>query len=89
MNLRLALTAIAMIVITLITAHTFAGMILNAAHAAPRTEYMPCATDTNDQTNCIWDAKHEGNGMGHSFFVRKDGTILYLDHHIAHALLHP
>jgi hypothetical protein len=57
------------------------------ANAAPRTEYMPCGAE--DDNNCIWDAKHMGNGEGHSYFARPDGTVLYLDHHIAHALLHP
>lgn len=51
----------------------------------PRTEYMPCQTE--DQHNCVWDARHEGNGMGQSFFSGKSGRVWLLPHHIAHYLL--
>lgn len=31
-----------------------------------------------DSTNCIWDAKNQGNGEGHSF-VDIDGSVYYTD----------
>lgn len=55
------------------------------ADAAPRTEYMPCASE--DERNCVWDARHTGNGEGRSFFVSKSGHVTYLPHHVAHYLV--
>ena len=54
-------------------------------HRDGRTEYMPC--EQEDQTNCVWDARHEGNGMGQSFFTGRDGRVWDLPHHIAHYLI--
>jgi hypothetical protein len=56
------------------------------AHAEGRTEYMPC--DQEDSVNCVWDAKHMGNGTGKSFFVGENGRVWYLPHHIAHYLIY-
>lgn len=71
---------------------TLAGLAVVAA-AAPavsasgsRTEYMPCAQE--DSNNCVWDAKHQGNGIGRSYFVGRDGKVYPLPHHIAHALIY-
>ena len=58
-----------------------------SSEGAPRTEYMPCAQE--DQANCVWDARHQGNGEGQSFFTGRDGVTHYLPHHIAHYLLAP
>jgi len=55
------------------------------AGASGRTEYMPCGYE--DSVNCVWDAKHMGNGTGMSYFAGKDGKVYRLPHHIAHALL--
>lgn len=51
----------------------------------PRTEYMPCGVE--DSTNCVWDARHRGNGMGQSYFTGNGGRVWPLPHHIAHYLL--
>lgn len=32
----------------------------------------PCPTEDSG-TNCFWDAKTQGNGQGHSFWVDADG----------------
>jgi hypothetical protein len=64
-----------------------AGFNQCAKHdALPRTEWMPCGFE--DETNCVWDARHRGNGEGRSFFTDKRGTVHYLPHVVAHALLH-
>jgi hypothetical protein len=55
-----------------------------------RTEWMPCAFDEpSPYSNCVWDAKHQGNGIGRSFFAGKNERIWVLPHHIAHSLLGP
>lgn len=36
--------------------------------------YTPCATE--DSTNCVWDARVQGNGQGNSF-VDVGGTAYY------------
>ncbi len=57
----------------------------SSASDSSRTEYMPCGTE--DSVNCVWDARHAGNGQGRSFFVGRDGNVTYLPHHIAHYLV--
>jgi hypothetical protein len=60
------------------------------ADAQPRSEYMPCSTDEGPDAdrNCVWDARHNGNGMGDSYFVGEGGKVYPLPHHIAHALVY-
>ena len=58
------------------------------AAPAPRVEFMPCPNDEGDgNSNCVWDAKHLGNGEGHSFFVNRQGVTTRIPHHIAHYLI--
>lgn len=72
------------------------GLVAASAQAAQahRTEYLPCgqgadeAGDPDGPRNCVHDARHEGNGLGNSFFVAQDGTITPLPHHIAHYLIY-
>lgn len=42
---------------------------------APTFGYGPCATE--DATACYWDASVQGNGIGSSFVVHADGTVIY------------
>jgi len=57
------------------------------AHAsAPRTEFMPCGYE--DSVNCVWDAKHMGNGEGKSFFTKENGKSVRIPHSIAHFLIY-
>lgn len=44
----------------------------------------PC--EYEDSTNCVWDARHMGNGIGRSF-VNDRGHITYVSHRAAHTLL--
>ena len=48
-------------------------------------EYVPCGQE--DDLDCVWDARHRGNGMGRSFYVGVYGQQWDLPHHIAHYLL--
>ena len=41
---------------------------------------------TEDSVNCVWDAKHMGNGKGHSFKVDKNGKRVFISHKKAHQL---
>ena len=76
-----------------LVASVLAGLALAAtlgsstanAGGPSRTEYMPCGSE--DSVNCVWDARHMGNGQGRSFFVGRDGHVTYLPHHIAHFLI--
>lgn len=64
-------------------------MAVQAEGAAPRTEYLPCSTDEGPDAdrNCVWDARHNGNGMGASYFVGEGGKVYPLPHHVAHFLV--
>lgn len=74
------------------------GLALSIGLAAPanaatdqdppiRTEWMPCQFDEGAVRNCVWDAQHEGNGLGNSFFASQKGRIWVIPHHIAHYLI--
>ena len=45
----------------------------------------PCKYE--DSTNCVWDAKHMGNGQGKSFVVKKGGKVIFIKHRLAHGML--
>ena len=83
----IAATAITGIIISL-------GVMLQTASeahgATTRTEFMPCSTDEGPDAdrNCVWDARHIGNGMGNSYFVGEGGKVTPLPHHIAHFLIY-
>lgn len=40
-----------------------------------------------DSRNCVWDAKHRGNGKGRSF-INRNGKVIFISHRAAHALTH-
>lgn len=40
-----------------------------------------------DSNNCVWDAKHMGNGEGKSFKVSRKGNVTYITHKRARHLL--
>lgn len=40
-----------------------------------------------DSRNCVWDAKHRGNGQGRSF-INRNGKVTFISHRAAHALTH-
>lgn len=64
---------------------SFGVMHAIPADAQPRDAYVACPTE--DSTDCVWDARHQGNGMGQSFWVGEGGKVYPLPHHIAHYLL--
>ena len=49
--------------------------------------YIPC--EYEDSNNCVWDAKHMGNGEGRSFIATSKGKVIFLPHRAAHALTEP
>jgi hypothetical protein len=63
--------------------------IVGAANASQSdlapTRYLPCQYE--DSNNCVWDARHMGNGVGQSYYVSRTGKVTLLPHHIAHFLL--
>lgn len=70
----------------LATAAIALTLTVPASASDGRAEYMPCASE--DSLNCVWDARHMGNGVGRSYFTGRDGRVWYLPHHIAHRLIY-
>jgi hypothetical protein len=54
---------------------------------SPHGAYEKCANE--DSKDCVWDARHRGNGMGQSFYTGtgRSPNLWYLPHHVAHFLL--
>jgi hypothetical protein len=80
------------VILAAIVIGLFAGWWLFPASADPvnpvRTVYLPCPTDEGDgNSDCVYDARHQGNGLGNSFYVGEGGKVSVLPHHIAHHLL--
>jgi len=60
-----------------------ASLLLTVNGPASTPDIRPC--DSEDQrTECVWDARHQGNGIGASFYVTDNGTRVYLSHAFAH-----
>lgn len=45
----------------------------------------PCKFE--DSNNCVWDAKHQGNGQGQSWVAKRNGTVFIISHRLAHRML--
>lgn len=62
-------------------------LIVITAMAAPQQNLptQPCLTE--DSVNCVWDARHMGNGKGRSFYVKKNGKKVFVTHRRAHHML--
>jgi hypothetical protein len=79
--------AVGALAITLGTVGGLITLATDAAHGQPRDHYVACASDASPLRDCVWDARHRGNGMGQSFYAGTGGRIYPLPHHIAHYLL--
>jgi hypothetical protein len=81
-----------LVLIAAVFAFVLLGLAVTTAHSATphRTEYLPCSTDEgpDGDRNCVWDARHNGNGKGNSYFVGKGGKVTPLPHHLAHFLVY-
>lgn len=54
------------------------------ADTFPRKDWRACLSDEGESSfNCVWDARHMGNGEGRSFFINRKGV-----HPIHHARAH-
>jgi hypothetical protein len=63
-----------------------AGLAIVApANAQDGGTRVPC--EYEDSVACVWDARHQGNGIGRSFVVRPSGRVIYVSHARAHYLL--
>lgn len=58
-------------------------LVVTPAHGV--RSLRPCAYEDGPGP-CVWDAKHRGNGLGHSFILRRDGRIHYINHRRAHRI---
>ena len=79
--MKRTLLALVLSVGTITTGHLVGQAIVNeaGAHSADLCEY-------EDSVQCVWDAKHMGNGYGRSFRVNRQGDIFYISHQKAHHL---
>jgi hypothetical protein len=84
MNITTALPALLLAFVPAAAVATIA----DRADAAPAHHLPHRACPQEDSINCVWDAKHEGNGKGHSFWVGKGGKVHYISHLRAHTLIH-
>lgn len=60
--------------------------LVQPAEAHAGKVWQPCPNDS-DSVNCVWDARHMGNGTGHSYLATRKGRIVYISHRRAHHLL--
>jgi hypothetical protein len=72
----------------LLTAVAVAG----PARAASDAEWKPCGyEDGSGQARCVWDARHMGNGSGHSVKIinggEDDARYIKITHRRARVLL--
>jgi hypothetical protein len=54
--------------------------------AEPEKDATPPCKYEDGPGRCVWDAKHMGNGEGHSVLIRRDGTVVPITHRRAHRL---
>lgn len=50
------------------------------------SKWGPCPTE--DSFKCVWDAKHRGNGQGHSVIKFPKGKMVKVSHKRAHRLVY-
>jgi hypothetical protein len=99
MNMKMVLTAAAMIATTIAGGHT-AGNALEQVVTDNITlqshstgDWSGCRhEDGSGQRRCIWDARHMGNGEGHSMIVQfghpdEDSRYIRITHRRAKHLL--
>ena len=70
------------IITTVAVVSTLSG---SASASHPVRPHTACPTE--DSSWCVWDAQHNGNGKGRSFWVDRKGTVHYVSHRTAHRLL--
>ena len=64
------------------------------AHGTHGHLYPPCVDDQGQPHGnlgdaCIWDARHQGNGFGHSFIFTERGRVIHIPHRAVHPLTAP
>lgn len=73
----------ALVVSAALVAVSFAGPAAGATGSR-----VACLTDEGESSfACVWDARHQGNGLGRSFVIRDSGRLVYVSHARAHFLL--
>lgn len=71
-----------------------AGVATAGEDMRPGADYPNCvledgsSPDGNGTVDCVWDARHQGNGIGRSFIHTRTGRVIYIPHRFAHALTH-
>lgn len=57
------------------------------ADPQPKPEWAQSCANDEAVTDCTWDAKHQGNGLGKSYVV-VNGNLHRVPHAVAHYLTH-
>ena len=68
----------------LVAAAIMAAALTAPAHANP--DHTPACANEDSPGRCVWDARHMGDGNGHSFIRRASGELVYVTHARAHRL---
>lgn len=75
---------------TLIAAAVVAATLTGTtgtANAERWVKWDHCAADEVTGDQCVWDARHDGNGLGYSFLVTKHGFKKSISHRRAHCMV--
>jgi hypothetical protein len=65
---------------------TGTAAVSSSPGSSETTAPTPCPTEVSQR--CVWDAKHHGTGLGHSFVAwKREGRITIVRHRVAHRLL--
>lgn len=65
-----------------------ATLLMIPAGEASSTDWTACASDEGESSiACVWDSKHMGNGLGHSFKINNKNVVTLISHRKAERLL--
>ena len=57
--------------------------------AVDPAEFPSCGDEAGPEFfPCVWDAKHEGDGDGPSYILKRNGDAIFVPHRYAHGLRH-
>jgi hypothetical protein len=74
-----------LVVATIAAAALTTGPAIAAPDQPGTGRLAPCQSEGDN--GCVWDARHMGNGIGHSYIATPDGHVIRVPHYVAHALI--
>lgn len=73
--------------LAIVAVATSAGAVVTDHADGARMPRPHVACPTEDSSWCVWDARHNGDGVGRSFWTDKRGNVHYVSHTRAHAMV--